>query len=409
MGILLKLRKGYPQLGLLAYTLLFFTLLACTLPGRNASSPPPEDPWGVITVPKGSKAKIGLVAATTGPYSIMGKGMSNSVKMAIGDFKSSTGLAYELVEEDDVCQTDRALPLARNFAKQDGYVGIIGHMCTEATKAAIPVYTDAKIALLSPASTSPQITAMNSPVVFRTSWNDLAQIRPAANYAYNSLGLKGAAVIHDTTPYGSSLAEEFQRTYTGLGGSIILSRDVKFIEGTDSNVRELISILKDSNPSLIYFAGLGKNGVTLVKALREAGLNIPFMGPDSLNSKAGFIDPAGGASEGVYITYLSWPNGDKYDEWKAKYQVQFKTEVLGSGFERQSYDSAMVLMGAADKVAIKYGDGSVAIGKKALVDAIRSIEYEGLSGKVSFTDSGDRTEVTVEVARIVQGEIKRAN
>lgn len=409
MGIHIKLRTKLSQLLFLACAVLLLYLLGCSIPGRGGNSEPPEDPWGIITIPKDTGAKISLVTAITGPYSTMGKGMVNAAKMAIGEHKSSAGLIYELVEEDDICRPDRALPIARSLATQSGYVGVIGHMCVEATKAAVPAYTAAKMVLLSPASTSPQITSLNSPVVFRTSWNDLIQAKTAAVYAHNSLNLKSAAVIHDATPYGSSLAEGFQRAYADMGGAIALSRGVKFTDGADSSLRELTTAMGASSPSLIYFAGLGKNAAILVKALREAGLTTTFMGPDSLNSKGGFINVAGATSEGVYVTQLSLPGSEKSEVWETRYRKQFKTEIPDLGFERQTYDAVMVLLSAADRVAAKQRDGSLAIGRKALADAVKSTEYEGISGRIAFTDSGDRSGVVVEVAKIVQGEVKKVD
>jgi hypothetical protein len=49
----------------------------------------------------------------------------------------------------------------------------------------------------------------------------------------------------------------------------------------------------------------------------------------------------------------------------------------------------MALLMALEKVANVQDDGSLVIEKKVLADAIRSLEFEGVTGKVGFTETGD--------------------
>lgn len=389
--------------------IIFATALLAALPGCGFLSSGDavqldEDPWGYIVIPENGRAKIGVAMAITGPYSRLGDGVRNSVGMALRDIKPKGGLLFELAVEDDMCQRDRAYLVARAMVEEPTLVGVVGHMCGEATMAAIPVYTEAKTVMLTPASTAPSVTKTGSPLVFRTSWNDLAQARRAAEYASKSLGLKTAAIVYDTTTYGASLSEEFQRSFQAEGGAVVASRQLPYV--LDAPFDDIVEALRSAAPALIYFAGSGKAGAAVLKGVRDAGIRSPFMGPDSFQDQTSFLDEAGPIAEGTYVTFLRFQLNPRYREWKPRYEAIYKTTMPDFNFNPQAYDAASILIESVQKVAVKQKDGSFRIGRKALADTIRGADYDGLTGRISFDQSGDRTEVVAEVARVVRGLIR---
>src|SRR3990172_4178284 len=118
------------------------------------------------------------------------------------------------------------------------------------------------------------------------------------------------------------------------------------------------------------------------------GAGAAFIGGDALYDVERFAVAAGGAAEGAYVTYARTGEGGKDADWKRR------------------YDATMVLLSAVEKAAAKQPDGSLAIGRKALAEALRSMNYDGVTGKIAFDDKGDRTGTMVVVNKVVKGKFE---
>src|SRR5512136_1799043 len=89
---------------------------------------------------------------------------------------------------------------------------VLGHICSGATKAALGLYNDAKIIVMSPSATNPDLTQSGQyPNFYRTIASDDAQARQEVEFAINNLKVKKIAVLHDKGDYGKGLAEFAKR------------------------------------------------------------------------------------------------------------------------------------------------------------------------------------------------------
>ena len=110
------------------------------------------------------------------------------------------------------------------------------------------------------------------------------------------------------------------------------------------------------------------------------------MSDDGCYSVPDFIEGAGEASDGALITFAQ-PKGAEYEAWQKRFTEKFEHEPIT--FSPQAYDAAVALLMGIEKVGAVQDDGSLVIGKKALADAIRSLEFDGVTGKVGFTEEGN--------------------
>jgi branched-chain amino acid transport system substrate-binding protein len=69
-----------------------------------------------------------------------------------------------------------------------------------------------------------------------------------------------------------------------------------------------------------------------------------------------------------------------------------------------SYDAAKIILMAAAEVATVDDDGNLVIGRKALADQIRATPYNGITGALAFSDTGDLTVVSITVFQVVDGD-----
>ena len=78
------------------------------------------------------------------------------------------GRQVELIVEDDVCKPEVATNTATKLVGDDVDV-VLGHICSGATKAALGIYKDSKIPVMSPSATNPALTQSGDyPNFFRT-------------------------------------------------------------------------------------------------------------------------------------------------------------------------------------------------------------------------------------------------
>ncbi|MCP4404274.1 MAG: branched-chain amino acid ABC transporter substrate-binding protein [bacterium] len=344
-----------------------------------------EDEWGVITIPKGKPIHLGFSAALTGDYANLGLDEQNGVQLALEDKGSEVlGFKVELLAEDDQCEGSPAMAIAEKFSADPLFVGIIGHMCSGSSIPASKTFEKNGYVMISPSSTAAEYTARGMENVFRTCFNDAVQGKVAARYAAEVLKLKTVAVLHDKSQYGQPIAENFQNTFEGLGGKVVTFEGVT---RGDKDYRPILTKVKPMKPQAVYFGGMAAEGALIARQMRDIGIKKAlYLSDDGCYSVPDFIEGAGDASDGAYITFAR-PAGAEYDAWAKRFEERFGNPPVV--FAPQSYDATNALLMAVEQVAQVQDDGNLLIGKKALADAVRSLEFKGATGKVGFTETGD--------------------
>ena len=116
--------------------------------------------------------------------------------------RSCLGKQIEIVAEDDQCKPELGTNAATKVLSE-GAVAVMGSICSGATKAALPIYNDAKIVSISPSATTPELTQKGDhPYFFRTIASDDVSGHLAGSFAKDKLGLKKVALLHDKGDYG---------------------------------------------------------------------------------------------------------------------------------------------------------------------------------------------------------------
>ncbi len=85
---------------------------------------------------------IASIGPLTGPYASIGEQMRRGAEMAVADLNAKGGVLGQQIKlkvEDDVCDADRAVAVARQAAA-DGVVFVAGHFCSGASIPASKVY-----------------------------------------------------------------------------------------------------------------------------------------------------------------------------------------------------------------------------------------------------------------------------
>jgi len=349
------------------------------------------DAIGCVTVGPSDPVHIAYLLVVAGPNETLGIDSRNGIEIAIED-TGGTILDHPVKfdGEDGGCDAGPGQAAGTKLSADTTIVGVIGTSCSSEARAAVPLLSGAGFLVVSPSNTAPDLTEPGNPNHYpgylRTAHNDTIQGAVAAKFAFEELGVKTAATIHDGSLYADKLQQVFAENFITMGGTITAQTAV------DPNQTDMSSVLADiatGTPELIYFPiFLPAGGFIIRQAKTTPGLeNTKLMGADGLFSP----DVTSAAGDDVEGFYVSSPllSGAAYDEFVAKYEAKFGKQPI-SIFHAHAYDAYMIIKAAIEKVAVKDADGTLHIGRQALRDAAYSTaNHQGLTGTLTCDANGD--------------------
>jgi branched-chain amino acid transport system substrate-binding protein len=346
----------------------------------------------------------------------------NAMKMAFDEAGMKAGdftITYE--DMDDATPARGAWDAGKeaenaNKAVADPDVMVyLGTFNSGAAKVAIPILNRSSLVMISPANTYPGLTKPgqgepNEPDIYypngvrnyaRVVPSDDLQGAVAANWA-KSLGVQKAYVLDDTELYGHGIAQVFADTAGKIGLGI--AGGPEGIDSKASDYRALATKIRGTGADMVYYGGITQNNAgKLFKDLRSVlGNDIKLMGPDGIYEQA-FIDDAGDASEGTYVTFggvgASKLTG-KGADWYAAYKAKFNGEP--EGYASYGYESAKVALNAIAQAGTK--------DREAIRAAVfATSNYDGVLGNWSFDANGDTSLTTMSGRQVVNGKFDEDN
>ncbi len=145
------------------------------------------------------------------------------------------GRLLEIVIANDNDEPKKARQVAQELIKDQSILGVIGHNSSNASNAGLEKYESAKLAMISPISTSTSLTG-NS--FFRTVPSDEAAGRSLANYATKKLGIEKIVIFYNPeSSYSNSLKDAFEDEFTQLDGKVVRRID---LSNPNLNLKEVV-------------------------------------------------------------------------------------------------------------------------------------------------------------------------
>ena len=372
---------------------------------------------------------IGLVMELTGPAGEYGQAGAKSVEMAFRDINDAGGIGdgCKLLTDtrDSQSQGNVAVDMATQLVQIKKVPVIIGGIISSVS---IPILTSvtgpAKIVQVSPASSSPTLTALGrdgktNGVFFRTITSDALQGVAAAKYALDQ-GFKKLSVIHVNNDFGVNMVKEFSEAYKALGGEIV---SVTPYNEKQPSYQSEVTAAMAGTPDGLYLISYPVDGATIARQWISQGGTPKFLLNDGMNSPdfitsvgAKYLDDAYGTSSGTNPTAST-------DYFMKNYKKFSGIEPSNPAADR-SYDAGAIVglaiaqAGKTGSIAIKDAINQVLdpkgevihAGKEEFAKALKlikdgkPIKYEGVIGPVSFDQYGDITG-PFRLWRIQKGEV----
>lgn len=398
---------------LLVLSLLLAALVLAACGGSAGSELACEDEIGCIEVAAGEPVRIGYALTISGATAFLGEDSVGGIEIAVDDFGGEVlGHEIEIVGEDSLCSAEGGQTAAQKLAADDTIVGIVGTNCSSAGAAALPIISEAGMVMISSSNTAPTLTSTDTaaggtwqPGYYRTAHNDLFQGRVAAEFAYNELGARSIATVHDGSPYADGLQAVFADVFAELGGEVTFQGAVNV---GDTDMRPILTEIAANPPDVLYFPIFEPEGPLMVSQAAEVpGLDDTIlMGADGLLVES-FASNSGPNAAGMYLSgpYVQPEGvyGDLLDKWEAKYGGS-----PPSGFHGHAYDAATMLLNAIAETAQTDDAGNMLIGRQAIRDYLNNLSgFVGATGTLACNETGDcATGEALGIYEITEAEVE---
>ncbi|RJP54814.1 MAG: branched-chain amino acid ABC transporter substrate-binding protein [Anaerolineaceae bacterium] len=402
-------------------------LAACGTPAATEEAPAPEEPvateapaeeepamfectdaLGCVEIAPDEPVHIAYWGVLSGADSSLGEDSKRGVEIAIDDMGGQfQGHDILLTTEDGLCTPEGGATAAQKLATDTSLVGLIGSACSDETVGGIAAITNAGLTTISPANTRPLLTDPNRGPDYagylRTAHSDAFQGKAVAEFAYNVLGVRKAATIHDGSAYAEALQQVFADEFTALGGEVVAQEAVAK-DATD--MRPVLTTVAAAEPEFVYFPVFVAAGGYIVNQIRDvAGLeDVKIAGSDGIFT-ADFLEAGGANTEGMYLSspdFGAFPGG--YPEFIEKHNAKYGGAPL-SVFHAHAYDAANILFTALEEVAVVEADGTIYVPRQALRDAIYATQnFQGVTGSLSCSPSGDCGAPVIAIYEIMNSD-----
>ncbi|MEV7627375.1 branched-chain amino acid ABC transporter substrate-binding protein [Actinoplanes sp. NPDC089786] len=316
--------------------------------------------------------KVAIFGAFTGANAGAVLSSLNGAKMAVKKFNAANPDCKVTMQEFDTQgNADQATPIANQVAQDQSFLAVIGGHFSGESKATMPIYEAAGMAMVSPEATAPELTAAGNKSFHRVVGNDNTQGAAAVEYVKTVAKSKKVFVVDDGSTYGSGIIKVIK---DGLGPLVAGSDKVQ----TDqTNFDATISKIRSADADIIAYGGYTNEAAPLLKQARAAGVKATFLGFDGLYDP-GFPKGAGEAAQGAIVTCPCLPADKAGGTFPKDYEAEYKEPSGAYGAE--GFDAATVLL-----------DGFKA-GKKSRADLLTWVDAydkQGVSKYIKFDQNGD--------------------
>ncbi len=305
------------------------------------------------------------------------------------------GYKVKVLAIDDEADSDVAVQVAQEIEaalqRGDRVIGVVGHYNSGQSLAAMEIYKDLSLVIVTPTASDVSLTQKGYTNFFRVNATDAAQAPVDARFLVQELGAKRIALVYTDNEYGRGLRDQMVAALKALEVDAVAVIEIPEAAPTQATA---VQQVKAVQPDAIFLAGYETEGYILLPELREAGVTVPFMASDGCFLYE-FIDGAGPAAEGAYVSGITPDHRLTTDpKWWREYQ---ELEARNPGTYSIAGYSAMEVIAEGVKKAGTLNASQVA-------QAIRNLDFQSLVGRINYNSAGDLREQKVYIFQVKDGD-----
>lgn len=358
---------------------------------RTPSGGPAGLPDGPLT--------LGMVLPLTGDGAAYGIPLQRAGELALAELNAAGGIAGKQIKaiwEDGKCEGKEATAAAQKLINIDQVKIIFGGACSSETLAIAELANAAKVLVISPSATSPDLTEKGGDFVFRTAPSDAAAGAIAAEYAYNKLAAKKVAVISETKDYAQGLRRVFTEKFKTLGGEIVA--DETYNTG-DTDMRTQILKIKTSAPEVVYIVPqTPAPGILILKQLAVSGVKAKRLTAEVMIGRNVVAENKARMEGLVGIEPWFDDQGALAAGLLTKYKEKYNEEAPFPAFQANMYSQFYLIKEAIEKHGLN---------TEALRDWLYGVkDWKHALGTLTFDTYGDPVGLPYSVKKVDKGELK---
>jgi branched-chain amino acid transport system substrate-binding protein len=336
----------------------------------------PEPALVKVIHPK--RVNLGVIFAKTGEAAQVNAMAFEAARYAAEEINRLGGVMghrLELIEYDNE-STVLGSRKAALQAVQDQVAAVIGASWSSHSSAMAPVLQQARIPMVTPISTSPEITRVGD-CIFRACYTDHLQGKLLAEFALEELKARKAAVlINANSEYSLGLARFFRDRFSEKG-QVILELD--YLQST-TDFRSFLEKVQAAQPDMVFVPGYPRDSVYIIRQARQMGILSALLGADGWTDV--MYEYAGGELEGNFYSQHWHP--EVPDERSRAFYEHYsrKHSAFRGGLVALTYDTVRLIADAVRRAgSIQAEDIRAALaGTK---------DFHGITGRIEFDENRD--------------------
>lgn len=249
--------------------------------------------------------KVGVPLGITGPAAGTADWDRMGVELSVKQINKAGGIDGRKVEAvfvDTELDPAKAVTAMNRLVNEDKVDLAVGPMTSDETLATLPTLTRANIPSINGAGS--KVDPKVAPYSFGMLLNAEYQGQKMVDYAVSKYGAKRAAVISYSATQGKVGREAIEKELKAKGVALVAGQEYD-IPVTDLSSQVLA--LKKGNPDVVLaFPQTGNDTGLLVKAMRDANLNVPVVGSYA-TTYSGQAKAVAGPDAYKNFVSVSWP------------------------------------------------------------------------------------------------------
>lgn len=331
-----------------------------------------------------------MVAPLTGDYAPYGDHIRRGIELALDDLRVR-GIKAETYYED-ACLPAQTRSALSKLVSVNHIDGLAGSYCVIGMVASETILETARIVSFQTSGGTKEIVDAGE-YLFTTAARTSSEAHKLAEYSFQNLNARKAAILYLTTQWGEEFQREFSQRFSELGGSIT-GRETNPI-GV-SSFRTELTRLRQGNPDVLVIVHLAQTLGIAIRQARESGFQKQILATTDSEEQS-VLDAAGDYAEGLQFLVPEPPvDTEPMNRFAAAFRAKFRSDP--HPLSRHAYD-ATILTAQALQECRKDG--------KCAKDRLYQVhDYSGASGEFSIEPDGGCTRdfslKTIENGRFVK-------
>lgn len=338
---------------------------------------------------------IGGLSPLTGDVAVYGTANTNGANLAFKEINAAGGINGAQIKFDTQDEKGDATEAVNAYNKlvDAGVVAILG----DVTSAPCEAVADASVAdnmpCITATGTAAKLTTYGDNY-FRVCFTDPLQGKTMATFAVDNLEAKTAAVLYNVSnDYSDGLSKAFQEQAEAKGLTVLA---VESYAEADKDFKAQLTTIAGLKPDVLFVPEYYGKVSLIANQAKEVGCDAVLLGADGWDGVMATLDAsAQDVVEGAYFCnhYSAEDQNPIVQNFIKNYEAAYNETP--NAFAALGYDAAYILADAIERA------GST--DSQAIIDALASTEYEGVTGKISFDEVGDPIK-SLTIIKIVDGK-----